>query len=499
LMGTPGKNQKMKKYLHLLHFVFLTSLCLVFSGCLKERYTYRSIKAESKITPPLPDLDSKKSPEVIKKLLSKPLSLEDAIKIALENNPDVEMAIARIHQSDAMIDEATAAFWPVLSFYGEYMQGDAPSAYLFKTIDQRKLPSDTNFNYPGWFQNYEMGLRGRINIFNGGRDLLGKRMAETGLTIQELDRQTVENALVTSVIHAFYNVMAAIDYMKIARKSIDSVKTQLRVMEVRYKAGGALKSDVLSLKVRLAQTEEEMIRARNSHSLSLASLANLLGIDPDTSLAMAANQEVPLKLPKDYRSGLIYALANRPELKSVRHQIILSRMALDVARSEFLPRLDAQARYYFDDPHLKFDKDRKNWTAGIILNWDFFTGFSTKARSTKARGVVAEMLAADRKTTQSIQLDLRTSYLKLDEARARLAVTRASVAQAEESLRLVKKQYDGGSVTITRYLEAELSRNRSQTRATAAHNDRKKALAAVGRALGYWAEYAKEEREKRVP
>jgi outer membrane protein TolC len=66
-------------------------------------------------------------------------------------------------------------------------------------------------------------------------------------------------------------------------------------------------------------------------------------------------------------------------------------------------------------------------------------------------------------------------------------------------LRLVKKQYDGGSVTITRYLEAELSRNRSQTRATAAHNDRKKALAAVGRALGYWAEYAKEEREKRVP
>ena len=230
-----------------------------------------------------------------------------------------------------------------------------------------------------------------------------------------------------------------------------------------------------------------------------ASLANLLGIDPDTSLAMATNQEVPLQLPKDYRSGLIYALANRPELKSVRNQIILSRMALDVARSEFLPRLDAQARYYFDDPHLRFDKDRKNWTAGIILNWDFFTGFSTKARSTKARGVVAEMLAADRKTTQSIQLDLRTSYLKLDEARARLAVTRASVAQAEESLRLVKKQYDGGSVTITRYLEAELSRNRSQTRATAAHTDRKKALAAVGRALGYWAEYAKEEREKRVP
>ncbi|MFH1241033.1 MAG: TolC family protein, partial [Pseudomonadota bacterium] len=69
------------------------------------------------------------------------------------------------------------------------------SAYLFKTIDQRKLPPDINFNYPGWFQNYEIGLKASINIFNGGRDLLTKRMAETGLQIHELDRQTVENAL----------------------------------------------------------------------------------------------------------------------------------------------------------------------------------------------------------------------------------------------------------------------------------------------------------------
>jgi len=109
------------------------------------------------------------------------------------------------------------------------------------------------------------------------------------------------------------------------------------------------------------------------------------------------------------------------------------------------------------------------------------------------------MLAADRKTTLSIQLDLRTSYLKLNEARARLAVAHASVAQSEESLRLVKKLYDGGSVTITRYLDAELARNRARIRATAAHNDREKALAAVGRALGYWAEYAKEERAKQTP
>jgi outer membrane protein TolC len=82
--------------------------------------------------------------------------------------------------------------------------------------------------------------------------------------------------------------------------------------------------------------------------------------------------------------------------------------------------------------------------------------------------------------------------LKLEEAKARLAVTEASAAQAEESLRLVKKQYEGGSATITRYLDTELSLNRARIRSTAAFYDREKTRAAVGRALGYWGKYAGE-------
>ena len=100
------------------------------------------------------------------------------------------------------------------------------------------------------------------------------------------------------------------------------------------------------------------------------------------------------------------------------------------------------------------------------------------------------MLAADRKTTQSIQLDLKTAYLRLAEAKARCKVAMASIAQAEEALRLVRKQYEGGSVTITGYLDAELACNRARIRSTTAIYDKQKARAAVGRALGYWGTYA---------
>lgn len=473
----------------------ILSLTLPFSllilGCAAEdKYTYDRIKTEFKPKTPLTVSAQTESSETAQEILSKPLSIKSAIKIALKSNPDMDMAIARIQQSEALIDEALAAFWPVLSFYVEYLQGDAPSAYLFKTIDQRQLPKRVDFNDPGWFENYETGIQGSVNVFNGGRDFLRKKMAETGLGIRELDLQSVQNALITAVINAFYSMLAARDFIKIAQASVTNVETQLRIIKARYRAGGALKSDVLSLEVRLAQAKEDLIRAENNCNLSKASLANLLGEDPDTSIDLAGMEEVPINLPKDYPSGLVHALADRPELRKVRLQIVQSRMALDTARSEYLPRLDVQAKYYLDDPDFVFEKERENWTAGIILNWDLFSGFSTKNKADRATRVLEEMMAMDRKTTLSIQLDLKTSYLKLEEAKARLVVTEASAAQAEESLRLVKKQYEGGSATITRYLDTELALNRAQIRSTAAFYDREKTRAAVGRALGYWGKYA---------
>jgi outer membrane protein TolC len=317
-------------------------------------------------------------------------------------------------------------------------------------------------------------------------------MAETGLEIHELDRQSVQNALVESVIKAYYNALLAEEHIKIARESVSSVETQLRMMRVRYEGGGALKSDILSLEVRLARAREDLVRARNNRSLAIAALANLLGLDPDSTLVLKSGEALVTELPKDYRTGVPYALAHRPELRGARLRIIQARMDLDAARAEYLPRLDGEARYYMDDPDMTFETGRANWTAGVILNWDVFTGLSTKAKMKRKTNVLEEMLAVDRKTTLAVQLDLKTAYLRLSEARARVAVTDASVAQAEESLRLVKKEYEGGSVTITRYLETELARNRARMRASVAFYDKEKAAAAVGRALGLWAAYAEE-------
>jgi outer membrane protein TolC len=161
-------------------------------------------------------------------------------------------------------------------------------------------------------------------------------------------------------------------------------------------------------------------------------------------------------------------------------------MAVDLAGSGYKPAIDFVGRWYVDDADLDYDLDRDNWTAALMLNWAFFDGFTTRADTSKAKATLEELLAVDRKTVLAVKLDVKNAYLNLEEARARYRVAQKSVANAEESLNLVKLQYEGGSATITRYLDAELDRNRSKIRATAAYYDNQKALFEIGRAVGYW-------------
>jgi outer membrane protein TolC len=470
----------------------LLSVCLIFTffllpGCAsKDKYRYENIQKDYAARLPAPEntaTTNRGQPDVD---LQRPLSLTEAIKVTLVNNPDKQMANARINQSRALVERANAAFYPAFGFYTEYLQGDAPSAFLFKTVDQRMLPPNTNLNNPGWFENWETGMDARWNLYNGGRDALTRDISKSGLAISNFDRLAIENRLVIAASQTYFNCLAAKEFVAITEESVASVAEQLRVMRVKFKAGGALKSDLLSLEVRLAQAREEVVRSGNRLKTLLTALTNILGFSPEVEIQLADTDTETLQIPAGFKKGIAFALASRPDLKKIREQIVQSRMALDMAGAGYLPSVDLYGKLYFDDPHLSYDWDRKNWTAAVLLNWEFFSGFSTRAEKKKASATLEEVMAVDRKTVLNVKLEVKNAYLDLEAARTRLAVARKSVASAEESLKLVKLQYEGGSATITRYLEAELDRNRAKMRATTAFYDHEKALYEIGRAIGYW-------------
>lgn len=415
-----------------------------------------------------------------------PLTLDEALRNARANNPDIRMAAARIRKAQALLEQSRAPFYPYVGLYTEYLQGDTPSGYLFKHIDQRRLAPFTDFNDPGWFENYESGIKAGINLYNGGRDRLNRDIAAAGVSVSEFEHREVSNRLVATVIRAYYDVLAARDFIQTAKASIDTVAAQLRIMNVRYHSGGALRSDILSLEVRMARAQQALVQSRNQHQTALAALASLLGIQADQPLSVVDNPEQTEHLPQTYAEGLTYALGHRPELQRLQEQLHQSRLTVAAARAGYRPRIDLQTRYYVDDDDLGYNADRDNWSAGIFVNWDLFTGFSSRADVETARAGLEEMTAANRKSLLAVEFEVKKAYLDLNEAVERWKVARSGEAKAQESLKLVKLQYEGGSATITRYLEAELDYNHARISATAAFYDREKAWADIGRVVGYW-------------
>ncbi len=415
--------------------------------------------------------------------------LTEAIQSGMANNPDMNMALSNIRKSEALVEKATSPFYPSIDLYTNYIQGDAPSAYLFNTLDQRRFEPGTSFNDPGWFENFESGARLNMNVYNGGRDFLSRRMAESDLSISQLDHQSVRNALVAAIAAAYFNALSTREFIATAGESVDTVASQLQIMKVRYSAGGALKSDVLSLEVRLAQAKEELLRSSNAYKKALAALERITGLAMDDMdkriLPETADIDLPA-IPPDIAAGIAYALTHRPEIASAEERIRQSETNLCLSKTGYLPKVDFQTRYYMDDPDMEYNTNRDNWTAGVYASWNLFSGFSTPAETRQALAMMDGIRAADRKLTDAVTFDVKNAYLDLEEAEKRLQVTETAIANAKESLNLVKQQYDGGSATITRYLEAELALNRSRMRNTTAFFDHQKAKAEIGRAIGLW-------------
>lgn len=466
-----------------IFLVFFTASCAQRQAYevenIKKEYAQPACRAEIR-----PETERVTAPGAGEEAPAGTFTLPEAVATALVNNPDNRMALTRIAQAEAMTQRADAAFMPGARLYFEYSQGDAPSSYLFKTIDTRKFDPSTDFNSPGWFENYEAGLGAWFNLYNGGRDMLGKRISEADLEISEIEKDSVENRLIASVIRTYYDVLAAEEYIRIAEESAETVKAQLRIMEIRFRGGDALKSDILTLKVRNAEAEEEVVRSRNRLKTVAAAFANILGICPDTPVVLSPPGKNVIAVHENYSEGGVYAFEKRPELKKIRKEMVKARMAVDMARSTYFPTVDLQGKYYYDDPDMKYDRDRENWMMAVVVNQDIFTGFSTGADLRRAESQLEELIAAEAKTQLDIRLDVKTSYLGLREAVARLNVAENSVDMARESYGLVKRQYEGGSADITRYLNAELDLSRARMRKTSAYYDREKALADIARATG---------------
>ena len=415
-----------------------------------------------------------------------PLSLPEAIALVRQRNPDLRAAQARIEQAAARLDEVTAAFLPRIQAGIRYVHSNDPARAFSMIVSQRRFDFGMDINNPGYVEDFRPEIGATWSLFRGGQDWYARQAAELGIDTRQLQRTELHNRLAAATSRAFYALLEAPRRVKVADKTLATVSKELELMRARQREGTALKSDVLSLEVRLAQAREDRIRAENAEQAARTALATLLALPSDTRLQV---RDESRRLPAgegEFESWLEQALAQRPEWLAARKQVEMREKELRAAWGEHLPRVDAFVVYGMNSPNPRSPTSKDNWTMGVKAQIDLFAGGAVAARVRQARQRLEEARRLEESTRLRVEKEVRDAWLRLRDALARVEVARRGVAAAEEALKLVRAQYRGGTATVTRFLEAETDAAGARLQLISARFGALVAEAELKRAVGKW-------------
>ena len=396
-----------------------------------------------------------------------PLTLPQAVGIALEKNPERKAALADVRAASADVKEARSFLLPHINFSETATRGNDP-VYVFgsKLRQQRFTTEDFALNVlntPAPFGNFATRFGGTWNLFDSFGSWRAVNRAERVKDAAGHQLERTDQEIIFRVVDSYYGVLLAKKQLEVAEQSMKTAQAILDQSKDRFDSGVVVESDLLSAKVRLAARKQELIRAQNTLALARVQLSTSMGLstenefDPTEALA---ERNLPAMAIEDVEKK---AVDMRPDLKRIRSEEEAQQQSVSIAKSSFGPRVNAFAGWEADNPTFVAGGGGNNWLAGIEVQYDLFEGGAKRARLSHERAMQEKVAAVKDMATDAARLEVRRAYYDLDSARQQVEVARATIAESQESLRINQNRYDSGLSTITDLLAAEETSRRSQT------------------------------------
>jgi outer membrane protein TolC len=395
-----------------------------------------------------------------------PITLQQAVNISLEKNPERKAALADTRAASADVREARSFLLPHVTFSETATRGNDP-VYVFgsKLRQQRFTTADFGLNVlntPAPFGNFATRFGGTWNLFDSFGSWRAVNRAErvkdaTGHQLERTDQE-----IIFRVVDSYYGVLLAKKQLELAGQSMKTAQAILDRSKGRFESGVVVESDLLSAQVRLAARKLELIRAQNNLAMARAQLSTSMGIsrgnDFDPAEALVERNLPATTLEEAEKK----AVELRPDLKRIRSQEAAQQQNVSIAKSSFGPRVNAFAGWEADNPTFLAGGGGNNWLAGIEVQFDLFEGGAKRARLSHERAMQEKVAAVKEMAIDATRLEVRHAYYDLDSARQQVEVARATIAESQESLRINQNRYDSGLSTITDLLAAEEAARRSQ-------------------------------------
>jgi outer membrane protein len=416
-----------------------------------------------------------------------PLSLHDAVRTALRGNPAMTAASESSRAAEARVQEARGGRMPKVNYTESFTRSNNP-VFVFSSLLTQHQFGEQNFaigplNRPAFLNNFQSLVSVNQTLYDGGQTREAIKSAELGRELTCEDGRRTEMELIAGVARAYYGVVLAAESLKTAEQAVRSAEADLHRADTVRAAGMSTDADVLSIRVHLAGVNEQRIRRAADLDVARAALNDAIGEPLDTRHGLTTAL-VPVAIPDETLGGLEQdATQARPEIRETHLAASLAETQVQAARAGMRPQVGVVTQFEAD--RQKFvTEGGANWLAAVTVRWNLFNGFSDKARVVEASHAVRRAEADVRRADSGVRLQVRRAYADLRSAQQRIEVAQASVAEAEESLRITQNRYEAGMSTVTDLLRTETAVLESRTRYLAAVHDQRVAATMLQLATG---------------
>jgi len=373
------------------------------------------------------------------------ISLDEAVKLALTNNPTGKIAVFDYEAAKGALTAARSYRWPTISASHRDTQSWAGTE-----ANQRGL-RDPNFIA----EQYSNSATVNWTLWSGNKIESQVSQVKLGLDSNEWGIAKARQQLKYDATDAYFKFMAARDSVKLNLESVERLERYLNDVKLQFEVGVVAKVDVLRSEVELAKAKQSLIEAQNSYDLTMANLNNIVGLPLTTELTVRGDLSHE-KYEQELAACVDAALRQRPEIIQFTKAAQSAKEGVTIAKSGYLPTVSAVYNSGWSDDRFAGGSNH-NWSVYLLTSWTFMDSGLTAGKVKQAAEGYNKSLEQLKQTVDGVRLDVRGTYLTLKSAEQSIATSSAAVGLAEEDYKIKVIRYQAGVGTNLDVLDAQLA------------------------------------------
>ncbi len=380
------------------------------------------------------------------------LSLDDCIRIALNENPTVKVADMEIQRVDYSRKETLGKLFPDINFTGQYS----------RTVAKQTMYMDTGEG--------TMAIKvGRDNThsvgFNATMPII---MPSLWKSIKLSDNQILQNvesarasrlSLVNQVKNAYYAFLLAVDSKAVLEENHATAKLNADIYEKKYRLGTASEYDVLRSSVAVTNIEPSILEAENTINQCLLQLKVLMGMAVDVNF-------LPADALENYKSAMYNtqvpadtALVNNTSLRAMDLKTDYLKKSLDVTKMAWVPTLTANFNYMWNSMSNGAPFTNMMWSAsssaGLTLAIPISSGGQRYHKMKQAEISLREMKWQRENLERSLQMQIQVQQNNINKSLKQISTNEGGVKQAQKANEIMQESFKIGAASFIQLRDTE--------------------------------------------